>query len=119
MKDGETERLLTYLADHKLETLVQFEGWVSGEKKHELLSSSDVYILPSYHEGLPISILEAMNYQLPVIATPVGGTAEAVQEGINGFLVTPGDKDALYDRLLQFLPKLISLPVCKLPKIRL
>ncbi|GAB4039733.1 glycosyltransferase family 4 protein [Spirosoma jeollabukense] len=101
--NGETERLLTYIADHKLESLVQFEGWVSGEKKHELLSSSDVYILPSYHEGLPISILEAMNYQLPVIATPVGGTAEAVQEGVNGFLVTPGDKDALYDRLLQFV----------------
>ena len=82
---------------------MHFEGWVSGEKKHQLLSISDVYILPSYHEGLPISILEAMYYQLPVISTPVGGTAEAVQEGVNGFLVTPGDKAALYDRLVKFM----------------
>ncbi len=108
--NGETERLQDYIRQHNLESLAQFEGWVSGEKKHELLSSSDVYILPSYHEGLPISILEAMNYHLPVISTPVGGTAEAVQEGINGFLVMPGDKEALYARLLQFVvqPELAS-----------
>lgn len=101
--NGETERLQEYIREHNLAALVQFDGWVSGEKKHELLSISDVYVLPSYHEGLPISILEAMNYHLPIISTPVGGTAEAVQEGINGFLVTPGDRDALYNRLLLFV----------------
>lgn len=101
--NGETDRLQNYIREHSLASFVQFEGWASGEKKHELLSTSDVYILPSYHEGLPISILEAMHYQLPIISTPVGGTAEAVEEGINGFLVTPGDKDALYDRLMQFV----------------
>lgn len=101
--NGETERLQAYIAEHDLGSLVQFEGWVSGEKKHELLSTSDIYILPSYHEGLPLSVLEAMNYHLPVISTPVGGTAEAVHEGTNGFLVTPGDKDALYDRLMRFV----------------
>ncbi|WP_461106660.1 glycosyltransferase family 4 protein [Spirosoma koreense] len=108
--NGETERLQAYIREHKLEDLVRFEGWVSGEKKHELLSTSDLYILPSYHEGLPISILEAMNYQLPILSTPVGGTAEAVHEGINGFLVAPGDKDAMADRLMRFIsqPELVS-----------
>ncbi|UFH56352.1 glycosyltransferase family 4 protein [Spirosoma sp. KNUC1025] len=108
--NGETERLQSYIRDNQLEELVQFEGWVSGEKKHELLSTSDVYILPSYHEGLPISILEAMNYQLPILSTPVGGTAEAVHEGVNGFLVSPGDKEAMADRLMRFVsqPELAS-----------
>lgn len=101
--NGETERLQAFIREHRLESMVRFEGWVSGEKKHELLSTSDVYILPSYNEGLPLSILEAMNYHLPVISTPVGGTAEAVQEGINGFLVAPGDKAALCNRLMRFV----------------
>ncbi|QIP16692.1 glycosyltransferase family 4 protein [Spirosoma aureum] len=108
--NGETEQLQAYIAEHKLESLVRFEGWVSGEKKHELLSISDVYILPSYNEGLPLSILEAMNYHLPIISTPVGGTAEAVHEGINGFLVPPGDKEEIYNRLLRFIaePDLVT-----------
>ena len=83
--------------------MAQFVGWISGPQKHQLLSESDLYILPSYNEGLPLSILEAMSYRLPVISTPVGGTAEAVQEGVNGFLVPPGDKAALHDRLLRFI----------------
>lgn len=101
--NGETERLQVYIREHELKDLVQFEGWVSGDKKHELLSTCNIYILPSYHEGLPISILEAMNYQLPIISTPVGGTAEVVHEGINGFLVQPGDKQAIADRLMRFI----------------
>ena len=50
--------------------------------------------MPSYTEGLPISILEAFSYGLPVISTPVGGIPEIVNSD-NGFLFNPGDKDAL------------------------
>ncbi|MCX6218961.1 glycosyltransferase family 4 protein [Spirosoma sp.] len=101
--NGETKRLQDYIGEHKLTSMVQFEGWVSGAQKHELLSTSDVYILPSYNEGLPISILEAMSYGLPIISTPVGGTAEVVHHGDNGFLVNPGDKQALYNSLMEFV----------------
>lgn len=101
--NGDIDRLTTYIARHNLGDLVHFEGWVSGDDKARLLSESDVYILPSYNEGLPLAILEAMSYQLPIISTPVGGTAEAVIEGVNGFLVPPGDKPALYDRLMRFV----------------
>lgn len=101
--NGEVKRLQAYIDQYKLESIVQFEGWVTGKKKHELLSTSDVYILPSYHEGLPLSILEAMNYNLPIISTPVGGTPEVVYEGVNGYLVQPGEKFAIYQRLVTFV----------------
>ncbi|QJD77230.1 glycosyltransferase family 4 protein [Spirosoma rhododendri] len=108
--NGDTKRLESYIAQHRLESIVRFEGWVSGIRKHELLSTCDVFILPSYNEGLPLSILEAMNYHLPIIATPVGGTAEVVHDGVNGFLVTPGDKKTLCQRLMRFIddPDLVN-----------
>ena len=108
--NGETIRLENYIREHHLEDLVQYVGWVSGEKKHQLLSNSDLYILPSYNEGLPISILEAMSYHLPIISTPVGGTAEVVREDVNGFLIDPGDKAAMITRIKRFIdePKLLT-----------
>ena len=56
----------------------------------------DAYILPSYNEGLPISILEAMSYSLPIISTAVGGIPEILKNGENGFIMEPGDKEAIY-----------------------
>lgn len=97
--NGETDKVCYFIKQNHLDNLVKFEGWVSGNKKQELLSSSDVYILPSYNEGLPLSVLEAMSYKLPVISTTVGGIPEIVENGVNGFLVTPGDQEAIFDRI--------------------
>jgi glycosyltransferase involved in cell wall biosynthesis len=91
------------IRQHKLEDIVFFEGWVSGEKKTTLLQESDVYVLPSYFEAMPLSILEAMSYGLPVIATTVGGVPEIVKNGKNGFLITPGDKKELAKSIKMFL----------------
>lgn len=101
--NGETEQLEQYLKEHRLEDLVSFEGWVVGDHKARLLTDCHLFVLPSYSEGVPIAILEAMSYGLPILSTPVGGTAEVVLEGQNGFLVKPGDKTALFDRLMRFL----------------
>ena len=60
-----------------------------------LLAASDVLVLPSEIEGLPLTVLEAMAATRPVVATRVGGTAEAVVDGETGLLVPPGDIDAL------------------------
>ncbi len=92
---GEVERLEKTLADHQFNGDVKFAGWVNGTKKAELLNGCDVYVLPSYFEGLPISILEAMSYGKPVISTHVGGIPEIVKPGVNGWLFEPGDKNAL------------------------
>ena len=99
----EVDRLLNILKNEDLNDVVKFEGWVSGEKKQELLNISDVYILPSYAEGVPISILEAMSYHLPIIATNVGGIPSIVGNQ-NGILVEPGNKTQLkeaIDRLIR------------------
>lgn len=92
---GNTNKLLDIIESEELSCLVQFKGWVSGEEKEKLLANCDVYILPSYKEGLPISILEAMSYGKPIISTIVGGIPEIITSGYNGILVVPGDKDAI------------------------
>lgn len=74
---------------------VKIHGWVSGEEKDKILRNSDVLLLPSYNEGLPISILEAMSYGMPIISTPVGGIVEAVENNVNGFIVNCGDTSDL------------------------
>ena len=101
--NGETDRLETLLTKYTLRPQVRFVGWTSGTQKKQLLQECDVYVLPSYHEGLPISILEAMAYGKPIISTSVGGIPEIVQPGLNGWLFTPGDLNALKSILLEVL----------------
>lgn len=101
--NGEIQKLKEIINQYGIADLVSYEGWVSGSKKAELMNVSDAYILPSYKEGLPISILEAMSYQLPVISTKVGGIPEIVENGINGYLVNPGDRQAIRDAILKLM----------------
>src|SRR5204863_6989612 len=63
------------------------------------LAALDGFVLASYWEGLPLSVLEAMAFGLPVVATAVGGTPEAVQGGVTGWIVPPHDSQALADRI--------------------
>ena len=68
-----------------------------------ILDRADIYALVSQWEGLPRSILEAMRSGLPVVASDVGGVAEAVLPGKTGFLARPGDTKALATRLEQLI----------------
>ncbi|WP_162144541.1 glycosyltransferase [Ectobacillus panaciterrae] len=86
-----------------LNSYFKFVGWVNNEQKHNLLRETDLFILPSYNEGLPMSILEAISYGIPVISTNVGSINEAVRNGENGFLLNAGDKDQLTEYTLKLL----------------
>lgn len=96
------EELKQAIVNSKLEKFIIFEGFVSGKKKIELLNWADVFILPSFNEGLPISILEAMSYGMPIISTPIGGIPEVVDD-TNGILVTPGDHAEIYNAIKHYV----------------
>lgn len=99
-REGDLLRASTRLEELRLKDLCELLGTVRGEKKAELLSKASLFILPSYDEGLPMAVLEAMAAGLAVVSTPVGGIPEVVRDGYNGFLVPPGDIDALVEKLL-------------------
>lgn len=82
-----------------IDDVVDFVGWTDGEKKTELLRTCQMLVLPSYNEGLPIAILEAMSYGMPIVSTDVGDISTAVTDGENGYLVEPGNNGALSERL--------------------
>ena len=89
--DGDTQKLQALINDHQTGDIIEYLGWVDNEKKSAAFNKSDVFILPSYTEGLPISILEAMSYGKAIIATDVGGVSEIVRENENGILIEPGN----------------------------
>ncbi len=99
---GEEEETLKKKADELgIAAYVDFVGWTSGEKKVKLFKECQAMVLPSYNEGLPVAVLEAISYGMPVVATDVGDMKAAVKNGYNGFLITPGDCESLADSLFK------------------
>jgi glycosyltransferase involved in cell wall biosynthesis len=92
-----------YADERGVADAVQLTGWVGPEKKRALLDSTAVFVLPSYAEGSPISLLEAMAAGLPSVATAVGGIPDVVADGVNGMLVEPGDVGMLTNVLRRLL----------------
>jgi glycosyltransferase involved in cell wall biosynthesis len=82
---------------------VELPGWIGPERKLQLLSSACCFVLPSYHEGLPLAMLEAMTCGVPVVATPVGGIPEVVTDEVDALLVPPRDSQALAGALARVL----------------
>jgi len=66
-------------------------GWLDPERKRVALAGASIFVLPSYAEGMPIALLEAMSWGLAVIATPVGGIPQLIRHEVDGLLVAPGD----------------------------
>ncbi len=98
---GEKESLERLIAEVGCESVVRLVGVLSGKPKAQALLSSACLVLPSYAEGLPMAILEAMACGLPIIGTKVGAIPEVIREGVEGLLVEPGDVEGLADRMVR------------------
>jgi glycosyltransferase involved in cell wall biosynthesis len=100
--NGEVDKVRAQVCELGLDDAIKVPGWVSGEEKLALLHGCPVFVLPSYNEGLPMAIIEAMSFSMAVVSTTVGGIPELVDAG-NGALVTPGDRATLAGALLAVL----------------
>lgn len=98
---AEEEHLKKLANEQQVEQWIEFAGWTDGAAKEKYLKESQALVLPSYNEGLPIAVLEAISYGLPIIATDVGDMTAAVKNGQNGFLIQPGDIQGLSEKIVQ------------------
>ncbi|RLJ36210.1 glycosyltransferase involved in cell wall biosynthesis [Litoreibacter meonggei] len=98
--DGDDRAHLEKLAK-PLGDAVQFVGYKSQDEVAAILAEADMLVLPSFAEGVPVVLMEAMASGKPVIASLVAGVPELVDDGVSGFLVPPGDVDTFAARLGQ------------------
>ena len=98
--NGEIDKAKEYAITKGVSSNFEFLGWIGPEEKANLLKSSNSFILPSRNEGLPVSILEAMSYGLPVISTNVGAVASLYSDANNYWLVEARDIKTLSERIV-------------------
>lgn len=99
--EGEMQRVKDIVIGEKR---IHVTGPLFGKEKiAQMYQDAAMYVLPSYREGLPLTLFEAMASGLPIIATPVNGVPYEMDDGVNGFLVPHGDRLALKKRILQLL----------------
>lgn len=86
-----------------LRDFVSFEGYAPPDTVSEFLQKTAVFCLPSYAEGVPVSLMEAMVHGVPVVSTRVGGISELIVDGESGLLISPGDVSQLSAALEELL----------------
>lgn len=96
---GEDDKLIRFINDNLLNDLISYMGWVSGVEKLTIFAKSDVLILPSYIEAMPMSVLEAMSYSKPIIATSVGRLPDLVKHKVNGILIEKGNVNDIFEAI--------------------
>lgn len=102
--DGAVSEVMALAKELGIAGQVTCTGWLDAQSLQRELASASLFVLPSHAEGLPMALLEAMSWNLPVVVTPVGGIPTVVRDGENGLLVPPGNPQALaaaLERLLQ------------------
>lgn len=86
-----------------LEDRVRFRGWLSGASLREALAESDIFVLPSWEEGLPNAMIEAFAARLAVVVTGVGGVPDVAVDGVNALVVPPRNVDELHSALSRMI----------------
>lgn len=102
--DGkEKEQLEKEIIADKLEDYVKVPGWVKGGDKLDLLKSCEIFVLPSYYEGMPNALMEAMAQGIPCVATKTGGIPDLINDKNNGLLSEVGNINHLYNNISELL----------------
>jgi glycosyltransferase involved in cell wall biosynthesis len=92
---GEMRELEKAVIDNNLDGWVKLTGEVNIDDVPTLLEMSDIFVLPSYREGMPMSIIEAMRAGKPIISTTVGAIPDMIESGVSGILVAPGHPEEI------------------------
>lgn len=87
----EVDKLLQLIEEKKISDIVEYIGWTQGQEKANYFKDCDCFILPTYVEAMPMTMLEAFSYGKPVITTPVGSIPEILKHNYNGLLFEPGN----------------------------
>lgn len=101
--DGEIEKVKRKIELLEISHRISHIGWINEGEKQAIFKSSALNILPSYQEGLPMTILETMAYGIPNISTNISGIPSIIHDGENGLLIEPGDVDALADKIAKLM----------------
>lgn len=104
--DGPNRKLCEeYVVENNIKNVL-FKGFVNNESIQDELLKKDIFILKTFREGMPVSILEAMSASLPIVASNVGGVSEIVVDNYNGFLVDNFKDDDFKNKLLKLIESL-------------
>ncbi|HVS71060.1 MAG TPA: glycosyltransferase family 4 protein [Phycisphaerae bacterium] len=102
--DGPVRGDLEHMAEElHMGDRVRFLGNVGQDEIHQLYAMADVFVLPSFAEGVPVVLMEAMASGCPVVATRIAGIPELIERGVTGMMVTPGRPDLLADGIAGLL----------------
>lgn len=101
--DGNLAALQEHVRQKGIEPFVEILGWIDADRRATELARASIFVLPSYNEGLPMAMLEAMSAGKAIIVTPVGGIPETVTDNLNGLFVPPADDAALSGAIIKLL----------------
>jgi glycosyltransferase involved in cell wall biosynthesis len=100
-KVGEMKQLMEFVRREKLAPWVVFAGGVEREKVPIYLGLANVFLLPSFDEGMPVAIIEAMRGGVPVISTRVAAIPDMIEDGASGLLINPGAPEEIAEAVLR------------------
>jgi len=101
--DGDLEKVKYEINKKIYKDNIKLLGWINKDEREELLKNTGIFVLPSYNEGMPMAILEAMSYGIPLVVSNVGDIPSVVNNKKNGYLINAGDKQDLERKILQLL----------------
>lgn len=108
--NGDSKAVIALIDQLKLDRIVCFEGYVDGEDKDRLMRLSDILMLPSHTDSMPVGVLEAGVYNMPCITTDVGAIPDVIEHGVNGYIVKAGHPEQLTKAIQYYLDNPQQIP---------